>query len=170
MSLLDLVEEDDRIRATADLLRQLTGLVVADVAGRGTDETRHRVAFAELAHIESDHGRFVVEQGLRQSLRQLRLSDAGGAEEEEAADGTVGIGHTGLAATDGAGDGGHGFVLSDHPVVEDLFHVRQTCLLALRHPLRRDSGGAGDHMRDLLLADDRLGGSGLHGLRVRVLG
>jgi hypothetical protein len=40
--LLDLVEEDDGVRAPADCLGQLAALLVADVAGRGADEARAR--------------------------------------------------------------------------------------------------------------------------------
>src|SRR5829696_3332062 len=39
VGLLDLVEEDDRIRSTAHLFSELSALVVADVARRRTDET-----------------------------------------------------------------------------------------------------------------------------------
>src|SRR5699024_11902568 len=63
--LLDLVEEDDRIRTPTDLLGQLTGLVVADIDGRGTDETRDRVTVSDFGHSEPDDGRFVAEQAQR---------------------------------------------------------------------------------------------------------
>ena len=41
--LLDLVEQDDRVRTAAHGLRQLAALVVADVPGRRPDQARHRV-------------------------------------------------------------------------------------------------------------------------------
>ena len=54
--------------------------------------------------------------------------------------------------------------------MEDLFHVRQASLLALRHPCGRDAGGPGDDLSDLLLTDDRLGRRGLRRPVIRVLG
>ena len=36
--LLDLVEQDDRVRAAADCLGELAALLVAHIAGRRTDE------------------------------------------------------------------------------------------------------------------------------------
>ena len=38
MRLLDLVEQDDRVRAAADCLGELAALLVAHIAGRRTDE------------------------------------------------------------------------------------------------------------------------------------
>jgi hypothetical protein len=43
VGLLDLVEEDDRVRSTAHLLSELSRLIVADVARRRTDQARHRM-------------------------------------------------------------------------------------------------------------------------------
>ena len=56
VSLLDLVEEDDRERLATDLLRELAALVVADVAGRGAEEARDRVLLGELGQVELDEG------------------------------------------------------------------------------------------------------------------
>ena len=54
MGLLDLVEEDNGVRHLGQLLRQLAALVVADVAGRRTDELGHFVLFLVLGHVDSD--------------------------------------------------------------------------------------------------------------------
>src|SRR5829696_2467174 len=43
VGLLDLVEEDYRVGSPADLLRELSRLLVADVARRRADQARHRV-------------------------------------------------------------------------------------------------------------------------------
>src|SRR6185295_17712442 len=83
--LLDLVEQDHRIRVPADLLGELSRLPVSDVAGRSTDEPADRVTFTELAHVESQHLVLVTEQRGGQRLRELRLADTGRSEEQEAA-------------------------------------------------------------------------------------
>src|SRR5437870_8118885 len=50
MGLLDLVEEDHGEGPAADCLGELAALVVADIAGRGADETADRV----LLHVFGD--------------------------------------------------------------------------------------------------------------------
>ena len=62
--LLDFVEQDHLVRPAADRLGQLPALVVADVAGWGADEARHRVLLAELAHVHTHQRVVVVEQEL----------------------------------------------------------------------------------------------------------
>ena len=89
MRLLDLVEQDDRVRATANRLGELTALLVADVPGRCADEAAHRVLVVELAHVEAQHRALVVEEELGERARELGLAYAGRAEEEEAADRAV---------------------------------------------------------------------------------
>ena len=54
--LLDLVNEDDRVRLPTDVLRELATLVVADVARRSTDETSDRVLLRVLRTIDTNHG------------------------------------------------------------------------------------------------------------------
>ena len=55
----------------------------------------------------------LVEQGLRQGFGQLRLAHASGAQEQEGANGTVGVLDAGTAAEDGLTDPVNGFVLAD---------------------------------------------------------
>ena len=86
MGLLDLVEEDDAVVLAADGLGQLAALVEADVAGRGADQARHVVALHELAHVDLDERVLAAEHELGEGLGELRLPDAGGAEEDERAD------------------------------------------------------------------------------------
>ena len=50
----DLIEEQNGIRAAAHLFGELTGFIVADIAGGRTDDLRDRVLFHELRHIEAD--------------------------------------------------------------------------------------------------------------------
>ena len=41
---------------SADAIRQLALLVIADVAGRASNQLGHGVSLHELGHIQSDHG------------------------------------------------------------------------------------------------------------------
>ena len=55
--LLDLVEQDDRVRLAADLLGELAALLVADVPGGRTDESAHVVLLHVLGHVQVDQRR-----------------------------------------------------------------------------------------------------------------
>ena len=88
--LLELVEEEHRVRPPPHRLGELAALVVADVAGRRADEPRDRVALRELGHVEAGERGVGVEEELGQRLRELRLADAGGPDEEEDAERPLG--------------------------------------------------------------------------------
>ena len=62
MSLFDLIEEHHAVGATPHCLRQFSTFLVTDVSGRRADQSAYRVAFHELAHVQTDHGVFVIEQ------------------------------------------------------------------------------------------------------------
>src|SRR5215213_10075221 len=64
MGLLDLVEENNRVRTSADLLRELSSLLVTDVAWRRADEPGDGVGLLELGHVYPDHGVFLAEEVL----------------------------------------------------------------------------------------------------------
>ena len=95
--LFDLIEQQDRMRVLVDLLGQQTALVEADVARRGTDQTRHGVAFHVLRHIEPDQ--LEAEHACELS-RHLGLADPGRAGEEETADRLVLVSQTGAVHPD----------------------------------------------------------------------
>jgi hypothetical protein len=128
VGLLDLVEQDDRVGPAAHGLGELTALVVADVAGRCADQPRHRVLLHVLAHVDAHHRSLVVEQELGERAGELGLADAGGAEEHERPDRSVGVGQAGPAATDRVRHGDDGVVLADDPLVQRVLEVDQ-----LRH-------------------------------------
>ena len=98
--LLDLIEQDHRVRPAAHRLGEIAALLVADVARRRADQARHRVLLHELGHVDADHGLFGVEQELRQRLAQLGLADAGGPEEQERAVRPARIGEARARAAD----------------------------------------------------------------------
>ena len=134
-------------------LGELAALVVADVAGRRADEAGHRVLLHVLAHVDADHGPLVVEEELGQRPGQLGLADAGRPEEQERADRPVRVGEAGPAAADGVGDGVHGVVLADDPLVQHLLEADELLHLALHEPADGHAGPLGHDLGDVLLVD-----------------
>src|SRR5690606_2971309 len=98
--LLDLVEQDDEERLAAHLLGELAALVVADVAGRGTEEPRRGEAVVELAHVDLDERVVLAEQEVRQRLGELGLTDTRRSGEDERARRALRILQAGTRATD----------------------------------------------------------------------
>ena len=89
MSLLDLVEQNDRIRSTPDGLGQLASFVISDIPGRCPDQATHRVFLHVFGHVNPDHRLFIVEQKFGESASKLGLSDARRTEKEERTNWTV---------------------------------------------------------------------------------
>ena len=133
VGLLHLVHQDDAVGAAAHRLGQVAALLVADIARWGADEARHRVLLHELGHVDAHHGLFGIEEEFGQGLAQFGLADAGGAEEEEGADGPHGIGQAGAGAADGVADRGHRLTLAHHPLAQLLLHAQELVTLALQH-------------------------------------
>ena len=149
---------------TADLLGELAGLAVPDVAGGRSDEPRDGVPLGELAHVDADHAVLVAEHLRGQGLGQLGLADAGRAEEQEAADRTVRVTQAGPRAAHGLGDRRDGVVLADHTLVQLLLEREQAVPLGLGELADRDAGRARDDLGDVL--DGHLEHAGLPGTTV----
>ena len=142
--LFDLVEQHHAVGLAPHGLGELSALVVADVSGRRADETRHGEFLHVLGHVDTDDVVFVVKQALGQRLGKLRLAHARGAEEQERADGTVGVGNAGAGAEYGLGHALHGLVLTDHAAVEIFVKVQQLLALALHELGDGDTRPLGD--------------------------
>ena len=149
MRLLDLVEQDHRVRLTANLVGELPGVVVSDISGRCTDESGDVVLLLELAHVEADHPSLVAEDRCGKGFREFRLADAGRPEEEERSDRPVGIGESRPRSTHSLGHRGHGLVLSDHPVVQRVLEAEQFLALLSGQLRHRDSGLPRHHLGDV---------------------
>ena len=166
MRLLDLIEQDHRIRPTPHRLSQLAALLVADVPGRGTDEPGHGELLAVLAHVDAHEGLLVVEQVLGERLRELRLADTGRPEEQERARRPVGVGDPGTRAAHRLGDCGDGILLADQALAQFGLEVQKLLGLTLGETIDRDARPRRHHAGDVLLGDlivdharaDRLGG------------
>jgi len=85
--------------------------------------------------------------------RQLRLPDAGRAEEDERADRPVGVAEPGASPPDRRRHRGDGIVLADDALVEPLLDVQQLLRLALEHAAHGDAGPARHHRGDVVLVD-----------------
>jgi len=83
MRFLDLVEQDDAVRAAAYRLGKLTAFLVAHVSRRRADETRYIELLHVFAHVDADDRVFVVEKEFRQCARKFGFSDACGTQEDE---------------------------------------------------------------------------------------
>ena len=156
VGLLDLVEEDDRVRLAAHGLGELAALVVADVAGRRADEPGHGVLLHVLRHVDLDHRVLVAEQELGERARELGLPDAGGPEEDERAGRALRVLDAGARAADRLRDGDDRLVLADDALVELVLHPDELLRLGLGELEDRDARPHGDDVGDLLLADLRL--------------
>src|SRR5699024_11970225 len=99
-----------------------------------TRRRRDRGLITVTAQFDPDQGLVVVEEEVRERLRQLRLAHTGGTEEQERARGTIRIGDTGPRAADGVGDRGDGGLLPDQPLTEDALRPEQLLDLALHEP------------------------------------
>ena len=134
-------------------LGQLSAFVVADVARRGADQPRHGVLLHVLGHVDAHDRALVVEQELRQGLRQLGLADAGRADEQEDSGRAVGIAEPGARAAHGVRDGRDRFGLADDALLQLLLHALQALDLALHELGDGHAAPARHHVRDLLGGD-----------------
>ena len=107
----------------------------------------------KLGHIDTHHRLFTVEQEVGQRLTQLGLTDPGGAKKEEGTVGAVGVGQASTGTAHGIGHRGDRFALTDHPLVQLLFHAQQFFALALQHLRDRNTGPARHHFRHLFIGD-----------------
>ena len=139
-------------------LGQLSCFLVADVAGRRADEPADRVPLLELAHVEADHHVLAAEQRLGERPGELRLADAGRAEEEEAAVGGAGIGEPGAGTPNRLRDRLDRLVLADDALVQPLLELQEPVALLLRQLRDRDAGAPRHDLGDVL--DRHLGRPG----------
>ena len=151
--LLYLVEQHHAVGTTAHGLGELAALVIADVAGRRADEALHAELLHILGHVDAHHGALAVEQVLGQRLGELGLAHAGRSQEQEAADGLVGIGESRAVAADGTGHDVHGVVLAHDALVQLGFQVDELLHLALHHLGHGDARPSAHDLGDLLLGN-----------------
>src|SRR5579885_1168559 len=160
MRLLDLVQQNDAVRAAAYLLGQLATLVIAHVPGRAAEEARDRVWFHVLRHIQANHVFFAAKEFSGERLCQFRLANAGWAEEEEGTDRASGVLQTGTRAANGTRNGADRLVLADDMLAQVLFQVTQVLTLALQHLAHRHTRPVLNDLGNMLRRDNQRHGSG----------
>ena len=84
----DFVEEQNRMRLFGNCLGQQTTLIKSDVARGRSNQAADRMALHVLAHIETNQ---VNAHDVGELLGCFRLADAGGATEQECANGLVAL-------------------------------------------------------------------------------
>ena len=116
VSFFDFVEKDDG----EGLLHNLSG-EAEFVGGAVFDEAGDVGAGNKFVHIEAEDVIFAVEVDGGEGFGKFGFADTGRAEEEEGTDGTVLIFDAGGSATESVGNGGDGFLLVDHALVDEMF-------------------------------------------------
>ena len=149
MGLFHLVEEHDLVRPPPDGLRQHAAFVVTDIARRRADQTRDRMAFHELRHVETHQGGFIVEKKLGQGFRQFRLADPCRTEKQERPEGTIRIVQACTGPSDRVGNGTYRRILPDNPPLDFVLHLDQPLALALKHFRSGHASPSLDHGCDL---------------------
>ena len=158
MRLFDLVEEHDGIGLAPHPLRELAALLMADIARRRADEPRDAVPLHILRHIHADERLLIAEERLGKRAAELRLSDAGRPEEEEAADRPVRVAEADAAAADGVRDRVHRLLLPDDAAAQARLHLQQLPALARRDARDRDARPERDDLGHILARHGAHGG------------
>ena len=154
VGLLDFVEKDHAVGATSNRLAELAAFFVADVAGRRADQTASGKFLHILGHIDLDEGIAITEHELCKSLGEKGFADAGGAEEDERADGASGIFEVGTGTAEGLANGDDGFVLADDFAPQLAFHGEEFLGFGLFHAVEGDASPFGDDVHNIVIGDD----------------
>ena len=125
----------------------MTALVIADIARRSADETRHCVLFHVFRHIDANHRLLIVKHEFGQSPRQFGFADAGRPQENKRANGAVGILQAGARAPERSGHRLDAFVLTDHPHLESFIHMNEFLHIAFHHASQWNTCPVGNHFR-----------------------
>ncbi len=108
---------------------------------------------AVLRHVEGDQGLLVAEEELGERLGELRLSDAGGAGEDERATRTLRVLEPGARAADRLREHLDRLLLADDPLVQLGLHRQQPRGLVGRHASDGHTGRHRQHLGDQVLVD-----------------
>ena len=157
MSFFDFVQQHDRVGTTTNFFGQLTAFFVADVSGRGTDQTAEIVFLHVLGHVDRDQRVFVAEHEFGQCFGKQRLTDTGRTGKHEATDRARGIFQSTATAANGFGDRLDGRILADDFLVQFVFHLHQTHRVFGRQSRQRNARHFGNDFGDDFFVDDAVG-------------
>ena len=153
MRLLDLVQQQHRVRVLVDGISQQPALIEPDVARRRADQPRDGMALHVFRHVEADQ---LHPQRRGQLSRHLRLAHARGPGEQIGADGLLRLAQTGAGQLDGGAQGLDGRILAEYHAGQLVLQVLQHLRVIARDGLRRDARHGGDGCLDVLHADGLL--------------
>ncbi len=150
MRLLDLVEQQHRMRLLVDRVGEQAALIKADIAGGRTDQPRDGVALHVFRHVEADH---LDAERSRELLGDLGLADAGRSREQVAADRLLRLAQARTGELDRGRQRGDRLVLAVDHSPERLVEMLQHRRVVLRHGLGGNPRHGGDGGLDLLDSD-----------------
>mmetsp|Transcript_23680 Transcript_23680/g.52911 ORF Transcript_23680/g.52911 Transcript_23680/m.52911 type:complete len:397 (+) Transcript_23680:3-1193(+) len=157
---LHLIEEQDRVRTPPHRVRELSPLVVPNVARRGAQEAGHSVLLHVLGHVDSDERVLAVEHEFREGLGKFRLTHSGRSQEDEARDGLARVIQSRAAPLYAQRHGVHRLVLSHNPFLDLVAHPEDLVPLPVQHLARRyaspDRDDVGNVLRHHLVAKQLL--------------
>src|SRR5438445_12492218 len=141
------------MRLAPDGFAQLPAFFITDVTRWRPDQPRDSVFLHVLAHVDPDHGVFVVEQKFRECSAQFGFADTGRAKKNEGADWTIWILQTSPGAAHRVRNGLDRFVLPNHALVQMRFEFEQLFSLAFLQPRDRNVRPTRDDFGDIFFGD-----------------
>ena len=113
MRLFDFIEQHHGIRPAAHGFGENSAFAVADIAGRRALQRRDGMRFLKLRHVDGDQVVLAAIEQVGERQRGFGLADAAGADQQEDADGLVGIVQAGARGANALGDLQQGVILAD---------------------------------------------------------
>ena len=129
-----------------NLVDQQTTFFITHVSRRRTIEQSHRVLLFVLRHVETKHGRLVIEEEVGQRFCQLGLTCSSRTKEEERTHGLSFLVQARAAFEDGVEDALDGMILTHHTLVQYLFGVAQFLALLALDVTHRNASHLGHHI------------------------
>ena len=124
MRLLDLIKQNDRIRAASHRFRQHATLAVANVSRRRPLQRGDGMRFLKFRHIDRDQMVLTTIEQIGERQRGLGFADAAWANKHKDADRLTGIVHASARGHDALPDCIQGMHLADNPLAEILVRVQ----------------------------------------------
>ena len=155
--LFHLVQEHHAVRLAAHCLGKLAAFLISHVARGGAHQAGGGVFLHVLGHIHTDYAVLVPKHGLPQGAAQFRFTHARGPQEDEGANGPLGVLQSRPCPADGPAYGADRLILANHPLMEHLLQMQQAVRLALGHLLHGNTRPAGHNLRDVVLGHHVLG-------------
>src|SRR4051794_41899224 len=126
MRLLDLVEQNDRVRPTANSFCELAAFLESDISRRSTNQACDCMLLHVFGHVDANHRVLIVEQEFRECASGLSFSDTSWSEKNERPNRTIRILKSSTRSAHSVRHSADCFVLSNHTFREKLFELCET--------------------------------------------